>query len=228
VSPRFGITIITALSLSLLGCGGGGEGSDTDGSSGPGPASAGGTDSDGPTSGGESGDAPDEPRQAASSRANVKPKVPGVLAADLAGSLQLPLESLCQELSSIDCFAAHNIALGGVAPYESAVFDPLPEPGVSSPIAADRIALSACGERVARDFGGDAVLFAEIEGGADDPQARTAVAERLYVHILRRDGEPQEVQALVDLWDALPEHDAKTWAQLSCFALATSLENLFY
>ena len=219
------ITILTALCVTLFACGGGGGGGgqepETDGSTGPGP-----------TSDGESGDTGEDPsegpEQAPSARANVKPKVPGVLAADLAASLELSTDALCQELSSIDCFAAHDIALGGVDPYESAVFDPLPEPGVSSPIAADRIALSACGERVARDFDGDPVLFAEIRDGADDPEARAVVAERLYIHLLRRDGEPREVQALVDFWDALPEQDAETWAQLSCFALATSLENLFY
>ncbi len=233
MSLRFNITITACLALGLPACGGGGgggQGSDTDGSTGADPTAGdeGETGADPTADDDGSGDPPAEPQQAPSARANVKPKAPGVFAQDLAGALELPAGDLCLELSSIDCFSAHNIALGGVDPYDSAVFEPLPEPGVSSPIAVDRIALSACGERVARDFGGDAVLFAEIRGGASDADDRRAVVERLYQRLLRRDGEPEEVQAVVDLWDALPEQDSEIWAQLSCFALATSIENLFY
>ncbi|MCA9711935.1 MAG: hypothetical protein KDK70_39225, partial [Myxococcales bacterium] len=151
-------------------------------------------------------------------------------ARDLAAALELPRDELCTELGLYDCVGeVHRIALGGVEPYEQAVFEPLPEPGVSSPIAVDRIALSACGERVEREFqDGSLELLAELMQGEPDAAARAAVAQRLYRRLLRRDGEPREIEAVVGLWDDLPQPDARTWAQLSCFAIATTLENLFY
>ena len=169
------------------------------------------------------------PAQASSTRAGVKPKAPDTYARDLASSLALPLDALCLEFSTIDCIEAHRIALGGVAPYDAAIYEPMAEPGVSSPIAVDRIALSACGERIAREFSGDDVgLIAELVAGDTSEGARQAVATRMFRRLLRRDGEPHELRAVVELWNELPEPTGPAWAQLSCFAVATTLENLFY
>lgn len=233
-------TLMLLLALSLTACrsDGGGDGN-------------GGTDTDGPATATDSADSdavdetgddsddsddpddpdpdPEEPAQAPSTRAGVKRKAPSAYARDLAASLEIPPGELCRELSSFDCVDTHLIALGGVEPYDLAVYEPLPEPGVSSPIAVDRIALSACGERWERDVAnGSLELYAELMEGDTDPSARTAVAQRLIRRLLRRDGEPREIEAVVALWDDLPEPDARTWAQLSCFAIATTLENLFY
>lgn len=225
------LTLLCALTLAACRSDGGADGADGTDTDGPaGEATA--ADSDETESADETGadsDEPPEPAQAPSSRAGVKRKAPGTYARDLAASLEIPPDELCRELSSFDCVDTHLIALGGVEPYELAVYEPLPEPGVSSPIAVDRIALSACGERWDRDAAnGSLELFAELIEGEADADARAAVAERLYRRLLRRDGEPREIEAVVGLWDDLPEPDARTWAQLSCFAIATTLENLFY
>lgn len=176
---------------------------------------------------GDSGE-PDEPMQAASQRASVKRKAPEAFARDLSRGLGIGESALCLELSLYDCTAAHRIALGGVDPYDRAVYEPLAEPGISSPLAIDRIALGACGERVARDFAGEQQMFGEITDGTATPEERALVAERLVRSLLRRTGEPHEIEAIVALADHPAVPDARTWGQLACFAVATTLENVFY
>lgn len=222
------LALLCALSLAACrsdGGAGGPDGTDTDGTSTSETSAASeAADETGADSGG-----PEEPAQAPSARAGVKRKAPDGYARDLAAALELPPDELCRELSTFDCVDTHRIALGGVAPYDLAVYEPLPEPGVSSPIAVDRIALAACGERWERDAAnGSLELFAELMTGEPDEAARAAVAGRLYRRLLRRDAEPRELEAVVDLWDELDEPDPRAWAQLSCFAIATTLENLFY
>lgn len=179
---------------------------------------------------------PDASEQPASGKARVKGKAPALLANDLAQALDIPRSELCTELSTYDCFQAHQIVLGGVEPYRLRIDEPLAGAAVASPLAADRIALSACGERAARDFAAAnaAVLFAEVAGTgtAPDPSARRAVARRLYERLLARPGAAAEIDALVAFYDELagstnPEA-SQTWAQLSCYAVATSTEFLFY
>lgn len=171
---------------------------------------------------------PDAPTQAASLHAGVKRKAPEVYARDLAAALELDVADLCRELSLYDCTDAHRIALGGVAPYERAVYEPLAEPGIGSPLAVDRIALSACGERVARDLAGDPRLFAEIVDGDATSDDRAVIVDRLVLRLLRRTIEPHEREALVALADDPSIPDLRTWGQLACFAVATTLENVFY
>jgi hypothetical protein len=180
-----------------------------------------------PADTGDTGE-PDTPTQAASQRASLKRKSPDAFARDLSRGLGIGTDALCLELSRYDCTGAHRIALGGVDPYDRAVYEPLAEPGISSPLAIDRIALGACGERVARDFAGEQQMFAEIADGDATPQERALVAERLIRSLLRRAGEPHEIEAIVALADDPAVHDARMWGQLACFAVATTLENVFY
>jgi hypothetical protein len=233
-----GIAMALALGGCYQGTAHGTAPEDTDG------ASDSATSPTGPTSGttdGSDGDdttdlpEPPEPAQAPSSTPRVKFKGPTRLANDLSRALELDRDELCHELSSYDCFETHNIALGGVEAYDLGVHEPLDEPGVSSPIAADRIALSACGERAALDFGdpGAAVVFVEIanDPAQADPESLEAAGARLYRRLLRREPEARELGALVAFYDEIPTTDparAESWAHLSCFALATMLENLFY
>jgi hypothetical protein len=147
--------------------------------------------------------------------------------------LGLDRTELCQELAEYDCFGVHNIALGGVDPYEAAVYQPLPSAGVASPIAVDRIALAACGERAQADFAqpASAVVFSDVaEASEVDETALSSSARALYLRILRREPEDREIDELVAFYDEVPAGSdrAQTWAHLSCFAVATSLESLFY
>lgn len=172
--------------------------------------------------------APDEPKQAASLRASVKRKAPDVYARDLSRALGLGTDELCLELSQYDCTSSHRIALGGVDPYDRAVYEPLAEPGISSPLAIDRIALSACGERVTRDLAGEGLVFAELADGTASADDRAAIVDRLVLRLLRRPAEPHELEAIAALADDPNIPDARTWGQLACFAIATTLENVFY
>ena len=71
-------------------------------------------------------------------------------------------------------------------------------------------------------------MFAEIADGEATPEERAVVAERLIRSLLRRAGEPHEIEAIVALADDPAVPDARTWGQLACFAVATTLENVFY
>lgn len=187
--------------------------------------------------GNESGDPrdPDHPQhpgtQPVSAKSRVKRKSPALLARDLEQSLDLPRAELCQELGSHDCFEAHNVLLGGVEPYELRIDEPL-GPTVAAPLAVDRIVLSACGERAARDFAdpAGAVLFAEVAGpAAPDDEARAAVARRLYERLLARPATSAEIDALVGFHAELGAGaQPRDWAQLTCYAVATTTEFLFY
>ena len=177
---------------------------------------------------------PASTEQPASSTARVKFKGPQRLANDLAQALAIPKQELCRELGSTDCFEIHGVVLGGVEPYRLRINEPLPKAPLTAPMAVDRVVLSACGERAARDFAapGDAVIFAEVADAAAQlsAQARAAVAGRLYERLLARAATAAEIDALVAFGDQVTGRDepARQWAQLACYAVATTTENLFY
>jgi hypothetical protein len=220
---RYREALVLVTGVALAGCGAGGSGDDTN---------------------------PDDPHnpgqvtQPASARSRVKRKSPALLAGDLGQALDLPRAALCRELagkaadSGHDCFEAHDILLGGVEPYELRIDEPLLTPTVAAPMAVDRIVLSACGERVARDFAtpDQAVVFTEVasqtgQAGQDgfDDDARAAVAARLYERLLARPARADEIDALVGFDAELGANPRpRDWAQLTCYAVATTTEFLFY
>jgi hypothetical protein len=212
------LVLLAGVSLALTGCGGDGSGDPQN---------------------------PDDPQdpgdmtQPASATSRVKRKSPALLAGDLGQALDLPRAELCRELametsgeaSGYDCFAAHDVLLGGVEPYELRIDEPLAAT-VAAPMAVDRIVLSACGERAARDFADPdgAVVFVEVAGqAAPGDGARAAVAKRLYERLLARPARDAEVDALVEFHAELGAGaQARDWAQLACYAVATTTEFLFY
>jgi hypothetical protein len=186
---------------------------------------------DGPTQGG-----PDDPLESA--KARVKFKEQGRYVRDLAAALDLPRDEVCKELGLYDCYdVAHRITLGGVEPYRRGIRDPLPVAPVTAPIAVDRVALSACSTRVDRDFESpsNASMFRQLaEVGATEATLETS-ARTIYDRVLRRDATPDEVDSLVAFYDETVEaldgtdqEPAREWAIASCFAVATTLEGLFY
>ncbi|MFN3199613.1 MAG: hypothetical protein ACE366_14505 [Bradymonadia bacterium] len=165
----------------------------------------------------------------ASSRARVKFKGGKRWARDLAKGLQIPRESVCTELGEYDCVdTVHLIALGGVEPYRLGINDPLPVAPVTAAIAVDRVALAACDVRVTQDLaGGDAHIYVGLSGD-DKPseEVLTAAAEKLYDQLLRRDADPDEVKSLLEFYtEGMSPRD---WALGTCFAVASSMEALFY
>ena len=174
-----------------------------------------------------------------SAKATVKLKTGERLVNDLAQALSLAPNELCNELGSYDCADVHAIALGGVDAYGAGVFEPLKASAVTTPIAVDRLVLSACQTRAYRDLVSEtsqAVLFGDltITGGKLDPQSDevAAVITELFRRGHLREPKPAEIdhlrQLYVDIEATGAESPAQDWATLSCYAVFTMLESVFY
>jgi hypothetical protein len=125
----------------------------------------------------------------------------------------------------------HVMSLGGNNPFLGEQFDPLAEPGLTTPVAVDRVVLSACGERVRLDVAGPARVFTSVDLSAltvrrDSAGVREQVTT-LYRRILARDPEPAEVDALLSMLDGEPAMKATDFARLACYAIASSTEFIF-
>jgi len=182
-------------------------------------------------------DEPTEPELivAPSTKGRVKFKGPERWGNQLAQGLALERNELCKELSNYDCIEdAHNIVLGGVEPYRLLINEPLGTPPVTAPIAADRVALSACAERAERDLANpaSAVIYTEFaEGSEPDDQALRAMGRKLYRRMLSRNPQDDELDELVGFWATIADDSTdqpKDWATMTCYAVATSVEALFY
>ena len=176
-------------------------------------------------------DGPAPQTQSPSARPRVKFKTAQRYATDLSTALEISRETLCTELDDFDCVEVHRIALGEVDAFGLRLFEPLENMPLTAPIAVDRIGLTACGERAQLDFDtpGQAVSFTEVASGGASEGNRTAVVERLYRQLLLREATDREVEQVTAMYDDLPSNNqAQTWAQMACFAIATSTEALFY
>ncbi|MFY0524133.1 hypothetical protein ACN28I_13495 [Archangium gephyra] len=176
-----------------------------------------------------------------SSRNNLRFKGPERLALDFAAALSLPAEQVCNELGQYPCTTAvHTVALGGVEPYGLGFYEPLPFTGVTTPIAVDRVALAACGQRVTLDVTrpSEAVIFGGI---GLDAQGRLASREgepvknaitALYQRALLRDPTEAEVGALVQLATDIESTSSpapgRDWMKAACFAVLSSAESVFF
>lgn len=167
-----------------------------------------------------------------SRKARVKFKGGERYARDLAASLELGREAICNELGQYDCVQVHAIALGGVEPYQLGIDEPLATAPISAAIAVERVALSACSARIDADLADPAsavlVSFASAEPSRGE---REALAADLFDRLLRRDATLDEIAALTAFYDEVAadsDQPARDWARLSCLSVATMLEALFY
>jgi hypothetical protein len=160
---------------------------------------------------------------------------------DFAQALALPPAELCRELGQYSCTDfVHQIALGGVEPYVLGLREALDFTTITAPIATDRVALAGCEQRVTRDFNdeGSAVIFSGLgvdANGAIPDLAAAGVREsldRLYKRALLRPPSDAEVAHLRQLYrDVAGTNEpgaAREWAILSCYAVLTTMESLFY
>lgn len=174
-------------------------------------------------------------------KANVKFKGAERIRNDFAKSLGLEKNDVCNELGKFSCTdLVHTIALGGVEPYFLGVNERPDQTTATTPIAVDRVALSACGTRVDRDLflGNDALIYKTLPIGDDkkltdvDAPAVGAAIDRMYRRAIQRRAEPEEIDALRGLYAEVEagasDRPARDWAVLTCFAVMTSMENLFY
>jgi len=194
-----------------------------------------------PNSGtGGDGTLPPNPGPPTSPKPNVKFKTGAKLGGELARALGLPKGELCKELGSFDCLDIHHIALGGTDPLGAGLYEPLDATTASTPIAVERVTLAACQKRVDLDLAApaEAIIFRDlpIEGGRISDLESEAVAtaiDVLYQRALSRRAKPHEIEALRALYgemDAANKSDAlaRDWAALSCMAVLTTMESLFY
>lgn len=159
---------------------------------------------------------------------------------DLVVGLGLSFDQVCNELGQYPCTTlVHALALGGVDPYGSGLYEPLPFTGVTSPIVVDRVAMSACLKRVNTDLAApaSALIFVGItrdSAGKLDPTAATSTAAltSLYHRLLLRDPTPEELGHLQQLYRDIEAkgrpNPGQDWLTLSCFAIASSVESVFY
>ncbi|NVI97513.1 hypothetical protein HV824_05185 [Myxococcus sp. AM009] len=160
---------------------------------------------------------------------------------DFAAALDLPPAGLCNELGQYPCAAfVHTVTLGGVEPYQSGFYEPLPVTGVTTPIAVERMALAGCTQRVALDVSAPAaaVIFKGVgldaQGRLEDragPPVRAAI-HALYQRGLQRDAEAEEVDAWIqlaaDIDAAGSTRPGRDWMTAVCFAVLSSAESVFF
>lgn len=158
---------------------------------------------------------------------------------DVADALELDASEVCLELGRYSCTdEVHRLALGGTSPYDEGRYVPLARTPITGPIAVERIALSACIERVDRDLTDPsrAVVFRDLpvrDGSlttTDSAQARDSLT-RLIERVLRRPARGWELSALLALYDVAAEHSerpARDWAVAACSSVVSSVETLLY
>lgn len=166
-----------------------------------------------------------------SAKARVTAKSGAVWGRDLATGLGLQTWELCSELGTYDCIGeAHLVTLGGVEPTVLGIDEPLPNASVSAPIAADRVAAAACGERFVRDRAGGPVLFGPVLE-KDGKAQRQDVTDNLVRRLLAReptDADREALEALHGELEGTSSDLVRDWSVGACVVVATSTEALFY
>ncbi len=124
----------------------------------------------------------------------------------------------------------HVFALGGNEPFLG-TYTPLANPGLTTPLALDRVALLACGERARQDQEGSPKVFTEIDLSLPDVSSETAglkeTVRDLYKRLLARDATDVEVAILLAIADGPEELSAVEAVRLVCFAIATTTEAVY-
>jgi hypothetical protein len=236
--------MLVAGALFLAGCpvasgGGSGGGSGTGGGeAGGGAGGSSGSGGGGAGVGGGSGGG--SSTFAASSKGVVRYKRNERLNGEFAKSLGLTPVAVCNELGLYPCALVHIVALGGVDPYNVGLYEPVPFTGLTSPLATDRVALGACVQRVTADLAtpASALIFkgVTLDGAGkltnvDAAEVKTAI-DLLYKKVMLRPVTDAEVghlkQMYADILATNKPEAGKSWMTLTCFAVLTSVESVFY
>jgi hypothetical protein len=157
---------------------------------------------------------------------------------DLSSALEIPRDSICKELGQYDCFRdAFRIVLGGVEAENLGVNVPLEEEALTAPIALDRVAMHVCINRVKLDLDDPkhAVLLKNAPKGKAGKGWLKSTTANMYDRILNRAPTASETAQVTAFYDVVSTQDgkpnpnaAKDWVTLSCFATASSTENIYY
>ena len=160
---------------------------------------------------------------------------------DLSLALDIPRDRICKELGRYDCFnEAFKIVLGGVDAEYLGINQPLAQEALTAPIAVDRVALQVCTTRVQMDIAdpSKAVLLkaqARPSRGKPPTAWMRQTSAGIYETILGREPTKSETTELVRFYGKTARTGGKAnpdavkdWVTLGCFAVASSLENVFY
>lgn len=226
------------LGVALLGCP-----ANINGGMGGGTGSGGGAGGGGGGSGGGSGGGGGgvDAGFARSARGNLRFKGMERLTFDFAAAMQIPVDQLCLELGQYPCtYVVHALAIQGVDPYGTGLYEALPFTGATAPMVVDRTALAACATRVNADLAApaSALIFRGVPLDAqgrltspDGVEARAAIVQ-LYNRVMLREPTDAETARLVQLardveakGGAQPGRD---WMKAACFAVLSSAESVFY
>ena len=176
-----------------------------------------------------------EPQVEPSSKHDLQWKRAYALERDLMRALELEADEVCLEAGSEPCISqVHLVALGGHDPIGLGLYESLADPLTTTPIAVDRVMLSACGSRAEADASGGAVVFTDLDLSGPAPEASNeavgGTATALYRRLLSRDPLAEEIELLAQLTvdDAGDPVSAVDFAKLACFTVASSTEFLFF
>lgn len=159
------------------------------------------------------------------------------LSADLGRALELAPVELCKELGTKSCLDVHRVALGSSDPFGSGLLEAVPRPLGTSGVVTDRLVLSACSARVAKDEKKPTVFVDVDLGSGPMPDADAdvlalagGIGTPLYQRLLGRDPTDGELSTLSELArDANGAPISRSdFAKLACFAVATTSEFLLY
>jgi hypothetical protein len=189
------------------------------------------------TSSGPGGGGPTLPPS--SPKAQVRFKNGARLQRDLSRALAIEPQQLCKELGLYECFGIHRVVLGDADAFGVGLYEPLPATNATTPLAVDRIVLTACAQRAKLDLDSpaSAVIYQGLvlQGGklAVQDASVSAAIDRLYRRALARNAKESEIahhrQLYLDIEQkALDTTPVRHWATLSCYAVLTSMEMLFY
>ena len=145
----------------------------------------------------------------------------------------------CLELGKIPCSdIVHNASLLGMDAYTASQYAPSPTIGVTAPFAVERMAMSACVQRASLDLlsPSTALIFRDITLSGDGRLTRDRNIDqaitRLYKRALQRHPTEEETAGLINLYEEIFKKNniasGRNWMVLSCFAVLTSTELLFY
>lgn len=180
------------------------------------------------------------PLLATSARGNLRFKGPDRLNSDVAAALELPTDAVCTELGMYQCTSAvHNVALGGVDPYGTGLYEPSGVTASTTPLVVERVAWSACIKRVTTDLANPAaaVIFQGIplsgaKLAAPDGNPVRAAITQLTQRVFLREPTDSEVTRYIQLAKDIEAtgnaEPARAFMQAVCFAVLSSAEAVFY
>lgn len=148
----------------------------------------------------------------------------------LMDGLQLPKADVCVEGGQFSCIeTVHLTVLGGNEPYQNAQYERAATPTALTPIAVERVILSACGKRLGLDkgLGASAVVFKHfaLSGAMPGPEQIKKQTAELFQRLLARDATEAETGIAQSMTQTMltPEKLALGL----CFVVGSSSENVF-